>query len=140
MSAGTSPQRQRVTFKRTTKAISGATGREIVIEAGTWADVEPGGGPITARHGWYRLYIEGRDRHGYEPYIRVHRLHQATEHAEPLFRLCDECHGSGRTQHLKVRGSGRRVFLSTPVACPACEGKGHSKEYAPNVANSRLCA
>jgi len=121
--------RQRVTFIRSAKVFSGATGRELVIKAGTWADVEIGGGPLTGKNCWYRLYIEGRDRQGYEPYVRVDRLHQATEHAEPLYRLCDDCHGSGKTQHVRIPGLRGRHFVSDPVPCPECSGKGHTKEY-----------
>ncbi|MER6109287.1 hypothetical protein [Streptomyces hirsutus] len=121
--------KQRVTFIRPTKVFSAATGRELVIEAGTRADVTPGGGPITGKNCWYRIYIEGRERHGYEPYIRVDRLHQAAEHAEPLYRRCDDCHGSGETQHIRVPGLRGRQFVSEPVPCPGCSGKGHTKEY-----------
>ncbi|WP_329583722.1 hypothetical protein [Streptomyces sp. NBC_01361] len=118
-----------MTFIRSTKVISGATGRELVIEAGTWADAELGGGPLTSPNGWYRLYIEGRERHGYEPYIRVHRLHQTTAHAEPLYRLCDNCQGLGKTQHVRVPGIRGRLFVSDPVDCPGCSGRGHTREY-----------
>lgn len=121
--------RQRVTFIRSAKVFSSATGREIVVEAGTWADVEMGGGPLTGKNCWYRVYIEGRDRNGYEPYIRVDRLHRATKHAEPFYRLCDDCHGSGKTQHIRFPGLRERQFVSDPVACPGCSGKGHTKEY-----------
>ncbi|MDE1675193.1 hypothetical protein [Nocardia gipuzkoensis] len=121
--------RQRVTFTRSATAFSGATGRELVIEAGTWADVELGGGPITGKLCWYRLYIEGRERHGYEPYMRVDRLHRATEHAEPLYRLCDGCHGGGKTHHIRVPGFRGRLYVSEPVDCPGCSGKGHTKKY-----------
>ncbi|MGW4476842.1 hypothetical protein ACWENQ_44925 [Nonomuraea sp. NPDC004354] len=121
--------RQRVTFTRATKVISGATGRELVIEAGTWADVEPGGGPLAGGNGWYKLYIEGRERHGYEPYIRVHRLHRATEHAEPLYRTCDACHGLGKTHHIRVPGVRKRLFVSEPAPCSECSGKGHTRKY-----------
>ncbi|MEV0994623.1 hypothetical protein [Nonomuraea sp. NPDC050202] len=61
------------------------------------------------------------------------------EHAEPLYRICDNCHGSGQTQHLKVRGSSYRTFMSKPIACPACEGKGHTKKYPANAPASHLC-
>ncbi|MFD8339986.1 hypothetical protein ACFV42_46475 [Streptomyces solisilvae] len=118
-----------MTFIHATKVFSGATGRELVIEAGTWADVELGGGPITGKNCWYKLYIEGRERHGYEPYIRVDRLHRATEHAEPLYRRCDGCHGLGKTQHIRVPGLRGRHFVSDPVDCPGCNGKGYAKKY-----------
>ena len=122
--------RQRVTFTRQAKVFSGATGRELVIEAGTQADVELGGGPLTGKNCWYRLYVVGgRDRYGFEPYIRVDRLHRATKHAEPLYRLCDDCHGSGKTHGIRVPGLRGRLPVSDPVPCPGCSGRGHTREY-----------
>lgn len=121
--------RQRVTFIRPTTVFSATTGREFTVKADTWADVERGGGPVTGRNCWYKPYIEGRDRHGYEPYVRVDRLHRATEHAEPFYRGCDHCHGLGTTQNVRLPGVRGYHFVPEPVSCPGCSGRGYAKEY-----------
>lgn len=126
--------KQRVTFTRSATVFSAATGHEIYVEAGAHAWVELGGGPLTSPNGWYKLTIEGRRTSpGWEPRIRVHRLHQATMHPEPLYRICDSCHGLGRTQHVRIPGFRGKQYVSEPVPCPECTGNGHTKKYPPKV-------
>lgn len=63
---------------------------------------------------------------GFEPQVRVDRLHSATEHAEPLHRYCDRCHGTGR--NLWAHNYGDRRAYDGPN-CTACSGSGHTRTY-----------
>ncbi|MFB7908138.1 hypothetical protein ACFC1T_17035 [Kitasatospora sp. NPDC056076] len=63
---------------------------------------------------------------GFEPTVRVDRLHRATSHAEPLYRHCDRCHGTGH--NLWAHNHSDRRSLDGPT-CKACSGTGHARTY-----------
>jgi hypothetical protein len=88
--------------------------------------------------GLYRVSGEMRDadgrqlRHfpGYEPTVRVDRLHRAVSHTEPLYRWCDRCQGTGHDL-ARVRRSLYDWVDGRPVmpTCQACTGSRHAKTY-----------
>jgi hypothetical protein len=72
---------------------------------------------------------------GYEPTVRVDRLHRAVAHSTPLYRWCDRCQGTGNDL-VRIRRShydwvdGQHAY----PGCPHCAGTGHAKTYAATAA------
>lgn len=106
----------------------------FIVSPGQQATVKWDGWSPISGGGFYRLSgamhnADGRRLRcwpGYEPTVRVDRLHRAVAHAEPLFRYCDRCHGTGR--NLAQHNYGTRRALDGPH-CKACTGTGHTKVY-----------
>ncbi|MEV7770481.1 hypothetical protein [Kitasatospora sp. NPDC086791] len=68
---------------------------------------------------------------GFEPTVRVDRLHRAVDHPEPMYRHCDRCHGTGR--NLWAHSYGDRRSLDGPT-CKNCAGTGHARTYGATTA------
>ncbi len=88
----------------------------------------------TYDRGFYRLHgalygADGRQRRvfpGFEPTVRVDRLHRAATHTEPLHRHCDRCQGTGRNLAAGNPSDPRR---HDGPDCKACAGSGHTRTY-----------
>jgi hypothetical protein len=118
--------------------ITTAGGNPFVLGAGQRATVDllpfwPGQANLYRVSGSLHHAGDGRALRcfpGYEPTVRVDRLHRAVAHPEPLYRHCDRCHGSGQDIR-RVRRSQYDWTDGEPVVptCQPCEGTGHSRVY-----------
>ncbi|WP_405611420.1 hypothetical protein [Streptomyces sp. NBC_01508] len=121
-----------VTFTRPLK-ITTANGRQVTIPVGAQAEAKFVGWTPVAEGAMYQLSGEFGVRFlpGFEPTVRVDRLHRATAHAEDLHRFCRNCHFTGQVTHWR---NGRSMdLLPEPRPCTACEGTGHAKTYPANT-------
>lgn len=113
-------------------------GKTLTIPAGHTFTAEWVGWDPIVKGGTYRLHgvlhgTDGRRRRvfpGFEPTVRVDRLHRAATHTEPLHRYCDRCHGTGR--NLWLHDYANRRSLDGPH-CKVCTGTGHTKTYPANA-------
>lgn len=118
--------------------VTTASGNPFIIAPGEQATVEWKGWSPVLKGGIYYLTgtmhnADGRQLRcwdGFEPWVRVDRLHRAVAHTELLYRYCDRCHGTGRDLGRIARSrydyvNGQAVMPT----CPACAATGHAKTY-----------
>jgi hypothetical protein len=102
-----------------------AVGQQVTAALVPWWPGKAGlyqlSGHLVATDGRRLRYLPG-----YEPTVRVDRLHRAVTHPEPMYRHCDRCHGSG--QNLWAHCYSDRRSLDGPT-CTACTGTGHARTY-----------